>query len=169
MVKVVSKLRLLHAADGLATAELGNHCLILWRKPVNGARFRVQREALELVTSRHPEGIGVLCVIEPVTESPSEELRSEASRLLAALAPRILRMAYVVEGEGFRAAIIRGVLSSIELLRGTRAFPSRYFAEPSAASRWLSAGAAELCQELEAAVSDMREQLNRADGQSKPR
>jgi hypothetical protein len=166
VAKVLPKLRLLHAGDGLATAELGSYCLILWREPVNHARFLVQREALELVTSRHADGIGILCVIEPVTESPSEELRTEASRLLAALSSRIRNMAYVVEGDGFRAAIIRGVLSSIELLRGKRAFPSRYFAETSAASRWLCAGAAQLHDELVSGVSELREQLDRVDGQA---
>lgn len=156
--------RVLCLVDGLVTAEVGSCCVLLWRAEVNDPRFQIQREALEHVTSRYPGQASVLCIIEPASEPPSQELREAASQLLTDLGSKIRCIAYVVEGSGFRAAMIRGVLSSVELLRRGKQFPSRYFANVAHASAWLSVETGMRSADLVESSAYMRRRLDSISG-----
>lgn len=159
------RLRVLCLVEGLATAEVGSTCILLWRGLVTEARFQIQREAMEHVISKNPGHAGIMCIIEPTSEPPSQELREAASKLLSELGPRIRCVAYVVEGSGFRAAMIRGVLSSIELLKRGKAFPSRYFATVGHAAAWIGVETASKSLALAEGAEQLRERMDALDAQ----
>jgi hypothetical protein len=131
-----SAMKVLCLVDGLATAEVDRTCVLLWRKVVTESRFQIQREAIEYVAEHYPGEASILCVIEPTSEPPPQALREAASALLTRLAPQLRCVAYVIEGSGFRAATIRGVLSGIERLR-PNAYSTRYFANVGQAAAWI--------------------------------
>jgi hypothetical protein len=149
--------------EGLATAEVGRTCILLWRGVVNESRFRLQRDAIEQVAHRYPGDAAILCIIEPTSEPPPQALREAASALLNQLAPRLRCVAYVIEGTGFRAATIRGVLSGIELVRRS-AYPARYFASVADAAVWITMETGRPRAELTESAHRLREQLNVVDG-----
>lgn len=158
-----SALQVLSVVDGFATAEIGRTCILLWRGVVDEARFRLQRQAMEQVAGRYAGDAVILCIIEPTSEPPPQALREAASTLLNQLAPKLRCVAYVIEGTGFRAAMIRGVLSGIELVRRS-AYPARYFATVAEASAWIAVETGRRSTELADASFELREQLNALDG-----
>jgi hypothetical protein len=105
------------------------------------AAKRNNTKEIEHVAERYPGEASILCVIEPTSEPPPQELREAAAALLTRLGPQLRCVAFVIEGSGFRAAMIRGVLSGIEFLRRST-YPTRYFAEVGRAAAWV---ASEMC------------------------
>lgn len=150
--------------EGLATAEVGRTCVLLWRGVVTDSRFQIQREALEHVANRYPGEASVMCIIEPTSEPPPQALREAASALLNTLAPKLRCVAYVIEGSGFRAAMIRGVLSGIELVR-RKSYPARYFATPGQAAVWIGVETGRKSLELSESCQRLRNRMDALDEQ----
>lgn len=161
-------MKVLCLVDGLATAEVGRTCVLLWRGVVNASRFQFQREAVEYVTSRHPGEAALLCIVEPTSEPPPQELRQAASELLSELGPKLRCVAYVIEGTGFRAAMIRGVLSGIELMRRS-SYPARYFAHASHAAAWIAVATGSSSLQLTESAHQLRERLDELNEREAPR
>lgn len=150
---------MLYCGQALATGRVRACCVLLWRGAVDEASFARQREALQFVTQAYAGEASVLCIIEATSEPPSQEMRQRASRLLEELGASIRCIAYVIEGSGFRAAIIRGVLSSIEMLKRDKVFPSRYFGSVPEAAAWL-ASADDQRVEIAEAATHLRNRLD---------
>jgi len=95
----------------------------------------------------------VLVVVAANTPSPDSALRAELARLVKKYEPAYECSAYVVEGEGFQAAAIRGLVTGVMLLARSAA-PTKVFASVSDAARWfaprIGADAAALDAELSA-------------------
>lgn len=160
--------KVLCLVDGLATAEAARTCVLLWRKSVNETRFQIQREAIEHVATHYPGEAAILCVIEPTSEPPPQELREAAAQLLTRLGPQLRCVAFVIEGSGFRAAMIRGVLSGIEFLRRST-YPTRYFAEVGRAAAWVASETGRQTMVLADAAQRLRERMNALDDGDAPR
>jgi hypothetical protein len=160
--------KVLCLVDGLATAEAGRTCVLRWRKSVNETRFQLQREAIEHVAARYPGEAGILCIIEPTSEPPPQELREAAASLLTRLGPQLRAVAFVVEGSGFRAAMIRGVLSGIELLRRST-YPTRYFADVGRAAAWVASETGGQSLLLADTAHRLRERMDAIDEAEAPR
>lgn len=154
-------MRMVTVVDGLATAEVDNTSVLLWRGPVNAERFSLQRASIERVVRAHPGQAAVLCIIEPGSPPPSQELREAASAMLTQLAPKLRCVAYVIEGSGFRAAAVRGVLCGIELIR-RNSYTARYFASVEQATTWLD-GEGRKGKPLREAANRLRERLDVLD------
>lgn len=161
-------MKVLCLVEGLATAEVGRTCVLLWRGVVNESRFQIQREAMEYVTERHPGEAAILCVIEPTSEPPPQALRQAASALLSELGPKLRCVAYVIEGSGFRAAMIRGVLSGIELVRRS-SYPARYFATVAQAAAWVAVTTNSGSLQLAEAAQQLRDRMDAQDEPLAPR
>jgi len=155
-------MRMATVVEGLATVEVGNTSVLIWRGPVNAERFSIQRESIERVAREYPGEAAVLCIIEPASEPPSQELREAASAMLTQLAPRLRCVAYVVEGTGFRAAAVRGVLCGIELIR-RNPYTARYFATVEQATTWMDSDLGRKGIPLREAAYRLRERLNDLD------
>ncbi|HEX6244130.1 MAG TPA: hypothetical protein VFZ61_24610 [Polyangiales bacterium] len=160
--------KVLCLVDGLATAEASRTCVLLWRKSVNETRFQIQREAIEYIVERYPGEASILCVIEPTSEPPPQALREAAAALLTKLGPQLRCVAFVIEGSGFRAAMIRGVLSGIEFLRRST-YPTRYFAEVGRAAAWVASETGGQSMLLADAAHRLRDRLTALDDVETPR
>lgn len=157
---VDDRVHVLSLVEGLATAEVGSCCVLLWRGAVTEARFQLQKEAMEHLTDAYPGEASILCVIEPASEPPNQELRHKASKLLTELGPKIRCVAFVVEGTGFRAAMIRGVLSSVELLKRDKSHATRYFGNVAHAATWIETQSRLAASEITSGTSYLRERLD---------
>ncbi|MDP9148775.1 MAG: hypothetical protein M3O36_02360 [Myxococcota bacterium] len=130
--------RVISCADGVALAEINHVCVAIWRGAVTTERFERQRAALSEVVNRKPKESGFLCVIESSSKPPNDELRRASSAMIASHGPRLACVAIVIEGTGFAAALIRGVLSGMVLILRNREVPISYFASVWPGARWMS-------------------------------
>jgi hypothetical protein len=89
----------------------------------------------------HPNGAGYLCIVEPTSEPPEEEIRRAAAEMVTSQGQRLKRLAVVIEGSGFRAAITRSVFSGIVRFVRTPS-PLRFFASAATATAWMAKGTA---------------------------
>jgi hypothetical protein len=122
-----TRMQVLHVGDGLATGAIDNVLVLVWRGPVNAERFRLKREALRAMARKHRGQTAIVCVVEPSSDPPSEELKAATRDLLVEHEQDLLSVSYVIEGDGFRAAMIRAGLSTVQLLLGRRRFTTRFF------------------------------------------
>jgi len=132
-----SPVRVVRGGDGLAIGEVSNVCIAVWRAEVSRARFDVQREGLAEVVSRHPEHVGFLCVIEPTSAPPDDELRRAIADMVRVNQPHLRCIACVVEGTGVRNAVARSTLTAMALLVGRRVVPFSVFGTVSASATWM--------------------------------
>ncbi len=128
--------QILSAHDGLVMAQVGNVCVALWRKKPTVERFRIQKRYLDDAVRARPGEVAFLCIVEPGTEPPDEDVRKASSEMVSAHGTNLRCMALVIEGTGFRAAITRSVLSGIVLLVRSPA-PVKYFDTPTSAAEWM--------------------------------
>jgi hypothetical protein len=129
--------RLMHAADGIALAEVSNVFVAIWRAPASRALFDWQRFCMAECVQRHPKGTAFLCVIEPTSKPPDDELRRASAEMIGEHQDRLRCVGVVIEGEGFRAAITRGVLSGMVLLLPNRKVPVSYLSSVAEAAGWM--------------------------------
>jgi hypothetical protein len=129
--------RVWHAADGLALADIDNVFVAIWRASATRARFDWQRHCMGESVHRHPSGTAFLCVIEPTSRPPDDELRRASADMIAEHESSLRCVGVVIEGEGFRAAVTRGVLSGMVLLLPNRKVPVSYASTVGEATNWI--------------------------------
>jgi hypothetical protein len=134
--EVELKARLLKKGDGIVVAEFGDVCLAVWRRDSTLHRFNVQRAGLDAVVERNPDGVVFFCVVEPTSGPPNEDVRKASSRLFDSHGSKLRAIAMVIEGTGFRSALVRSVASGIVMLMGSRTTPISYFATIEAGAQW---------------------------------
>lgn len=133
----VPGLNVLGNSDGILVAEWENICIAIWRKDSTMTRFNVQKAGLVEVCRNHPGKTGFLCVVEPTSGVPGDDVRKASGVLFQSLAADLRGIAMIIEGTGFRSAIVRSVASGIVLLMGKRETPISYFAHVDEGSSWL--------------------------------
>jgi hypothetical protein len=113
----------------------------------------------ERICERYPGGLCSLTIIPAGSRAgiPNAEFRAAAARMTEEWEPRFLGVARVIEADGFAGSAIRGVVTGIDLVSGTRA-PTGVFRARAEAGRWLCErprqpadvrdGADELCRAL---------------------
>lgn len=124
--------------DGIVVAGVGSVCVCVWRKDSILSRFHVQREALIQFVRRHKGTAGFLCVVEQSSGVPGEDVRKATTAMFEVLGKDLRATAMVIEGSGFRSAIVRSVASGIVMLMGKRESPISYFGDIDSASAWLA-------------------------------
>jgi hypothetical protein len=132
-----SQTPVLDCADGLVMAEIGALCVAIWRGDASIPRFERQRVALAQVVARHPEGIGLLCVIEPASAAPDDQLRRASVDMVVAHGERIKCVACVIEGKGFRAGLNRGILMGMSLFLPHPKLTYSFFSTVRSAVDWM--------------------------------
>jgi len=130
--------QIFHVGDGVAVAQYGRLCVVIWRDAVTRPRFERQRAGLAAVVRNQPDGAGFLCVIEPSSKPPDEELRRASTEMIASHGEHLKCTAVVVQGEGFKAAITRSVLSGMTLLF-SRKVETKFCSNTPAALKWMRA------------------------------
>jgi hypothetical protein len=139
MISTSSATRVASCSDGLALAEICRSCIVIWRANVTRERFERQRSALEEIAARYGSSAGFLCVIEPTAPSPppSDELRRASADMIASYRDGLGCVAVVIEGEGFRAALTRGILQGMKVLLPKRVAPIAFFSSVRKAVAWM--------------------------------
>lgn len=112
-------------------------CLAIWRKKPTRDLFEVQRFELSSTVASNPGNVAFLCVVEPKADAPDQEVRDASSAMITSHGKKLAACACVIEGDGFRAAITRTVLSGIALVTRSPS-PTRFFEGVPDASHWLN-------------------------------
>jgi hypothetical protein len=129
--------RIVSKGDGVVLAELGPVCIAFWRKDSTMERFAVQRAALTQLVRRVPGKAGFFCVVEESSGAPEEDVRRASSKMFESLGSDLCAIAMVIEGSGFRSALVRSVASGIVMLMPKRTTPISYFSDIGAGATWL--------------------------------
>ena len=97
------------------------------------------RSSVALLTrlSRAHGEIGLLAILAEGCALPDEAVRATLAEGLVRVEGCIAGVANVVEGQGFRAAALRGALTSLALLVGAR-YPQKVFGDVTAAAAFLT-------------------------------
>lgn len=132
-------LRIQSCNSVVAVAEQGPVCITLWRGAVTSEPFELQRAGLASVAERYPGGVAFLCVVEASARAPDDALRRASSQMVQAHRGKLRCVACVVEGNGFKAATNRGVLSGMALLLDKERFSQiGVFATVDQAAPWMA-------------------------------
>ncbi len=118
-------------------ATVGPICVALWQTKPTRALFEVQRSQLHAAVTRAPGQVAFLCVVEATAEPPDDAERAASAAMITSQGARLLGVACVIEGSGFRAAITRTVLSGMVLMIRTPA-PIKLFDGVRVASPFLA-------------------------------
>jgi hypothetical protein len=116
---------------------VGSVCVAVWRKDSTRTRFALQKAGLDAVVQKCPAGVGFFCVVEPTSGPPNEDVRKASSKLFESHGRNIRAIAMIIEGTGFRSALVRSVASGIVMLMGSRTTPISYFATIEAGTKWM--------------------------------
>lgn len=144
------------AVEGLAVAVWLCHTNVEDLQELGRAVRRAQRAPNELVR--------LIQVVPQTALSPDARIRSEVARMLRGLQGIVSHSAIVFEGHGFRAAMVRSVVTSITSLSNP-GFPHRVFAKLPQAAAWMCDGSASLgARQLEEVVQHVRNSVVRTDG-----
>ena len=129
--------RFMASTPAIGTVEIGPIFVALWRGAVIRESFDVQSAGLTEVVRAHPAGAAFLCVIEVTSKAPNDELRRASIEMVEAHGPRLRCLAVVIEGEGFRAAVNRGVITGLILFARHIHCPVSVFSDVRDAAAWM--------------------------------
>lgn len=144
-------LRVLHRGSHLVLGEVDAMYIAIWRRKPNFLNFRLQREHLARIVRQYPGRATLLCIVEAGSEPPDEPVRKASSAMIAEHGSELRRVACIIEGDDFRAAITRSVLSGMNLLLRS-ATKIKFFRSAPEGIEWLcsDAGATEVRHALSA-------------------
>lgn len=134
------RLQVTRRDDKLVMASFGHVCVALWNCKPTLSLFEEQRSALAACARRHPRQTLFLCVVSVNSDPPDAPVREASSKMVRDHAQDLLGCACVIEGSGFRAAVVRSVLTGMNLLVRAQV-PSAFFQDTSGAVEWLSSRA----------------------------
>jgi hypothetical protein len=123
-------------ATGYALATCGHAFVSVWAQPSTLDSLSALQQVEDALALDAPDGIVVLTVITGDAFSIGGPERVEAQRLARRFDKITRAEAYVIEGEGFRAAAMRAVLAGVQLLARI-SHPTRVFADVPSAVEWL--------------------------------
>lgn len=127
---------LIDVRDGVALGQLGPLCIALWREEVTRPRFDRQATALAAVVAAHRGNAGFMCIVEPESKPPNDELRRASARMIDAHGADLAFVAAVIEGSGFQASITRSVLTAMSLFLPRNKTKIGYFSNAMDAALW---------------------------------
>jgi len=141
---------------GFRLGELGPVAISVWDAEPKLEHATRSVTLLRKVARSH-DGIVLLAVLASDCALPNEAVRSALARGLTEIGGNVAAVANVVEGGGFRAAALRGVVTSLALVMRPR-YPQRVFESVPPACAFLGAHlpTPEVGRALVAAVSQLR-------------
>ena|SRR5258706_8711818 len=142
----------------------------IWRVNTTIEGVRVLKAGFAKFAAEHPGGVGLLTIVEPRAPLPPSDARDALAAYLAEAAASIKYSAVVFEGDGFRAAAVRGVVTGLTLL-ARPPYPHKVFANVQQAVGWFSANFMDGNKpvvgtvEMVAAINELRKRI----GSGQPR
>lgn len=109
------KLENVTRTQGFASGSFGPLAISIWDAPPRQVDARTAAELLSTLAKREPRML-VLAVLGPDTPPPESAVRDTLARKLADVGAKVRGVANVVEGQGFRSATMRAVLTGMALV-----------------------------------------------------
>ncbi|HEV8551617.1 MAG TPA: hypothetical protein VGQ57_21360 [Polyangiaceae bacterium] len=155
---MTSNVEVLESDPDHVKGVLFNLVLLVWRRRTLLGSYRAAIELVRRVGLQHPEGVGVLQVVEVDAVPPDGEVRKAFGEMM--LVPAIRHFSVTHEASGFRAASLRAIVSGAHAL-ARPAFAHSVQSSVAAAARWASAqnralGAPDDAAAIERAVQELR-------------
>lgn len=121
-----------HADHDHVVGTWRNVFVCVWRHETHAAAVRNLKPVIEALKAENPRGIAMLTVLESGAAMPTAEARKELPTLFQDVAKGIACSGLVFEGEGFRAAAIRALTTTFNLV-AAQPFPHKVFSGISGA------------------------------------
>jgi hypothetical protein len=116
-----------------------NVVVLVWKEPPVIEGVRACAQAMDTIATERPETkIGFMTHVEPKAQegAPSAPVRHGLTQLLNEHKDRIRASVIVYEGNGFKATIVRSVVTAIQTASSLR-FPARVVSDRGTGARWL--------------------------------
>jgi hypothetical protein len=153
-----------HCSPDYVVASWDSLVAVFWLRATPLGAAQVVADEMDRAALAHGGGIGLLSVVATTAPPPSREAREEIVRALQRRASSLRYSGVVLEGVGFRAAMVRAVVGGIMQL-GRFPFPHRVLSWDQVPPRMAGALAPEPEQARWAsALSDTIEAIRRALG-----
>ena len=114
---------------------------VIWRHETTMAGVLALRSTFSAFVATNP-AVRLLTIVEARAPLPTAQVRQGLADFLGQQGAHIKRSAVVFEGEGFRAAAVRGVVTGLTML-ARPPYPHKIFGKLSDASVWLSSDSAD--------------------------
>ena len=140
-----------------------NFLILIWRNETTEEGVNDFRNTLQRLTTTNRDGLGLLTIIEPNAPPPASKVRDELARVLGQFGKLIKYSAVAFEGSGFRAAMVRGVVTGLTML-ARMPYPHKVFPGVDQSAEWLipnlrNLGWRESVGDLTGAVADLRKRI----------
>jgi hypothetical protein len=112
--------------------------VIVWRRETTMSAVDDLQRNLVKFAAENPKA-GILTIVERNAPLPPSLVRQRLAEILTSVGSSIQRSAVVFEGEGFRAAAVRGVVTGLTML-ARPPYPHKVFATVDEAFGWLATG-----------------------------
>lgn len=112
---------------------------VVWKRATTLAGIEKLSSVYKEQAVRYPDGIYLLTIVEPTAPLPPPEAREALAIFLRSGGGRTRLSAVVHEGNGFRAAAVRSVVTGLAMLVRLP-YPHEIFATVDQAARWLANG-----------------------------
>jgi hypothetical protein len=155
-----ARANIMYRGDGLIMAERRGICIAVWRRKPNRELFEAEKKCLEEVVAKNIGKSAFVCVVEPTSEPPDDDIRKASSSMITSHEKNLKCVALVIEGTGFRNAITRTVMSGIVMLIRTPA-PIKFFDTPKSASVWVGAQLPHARDQLIEVIEGVRAELDK--------
>jgi hypothetical protein len=157
----------IHSADRThVLATWRGHVVALWDGAPQLPAVQRFAELLAKQVDARPGGVVYLAQLPATLALPDSQVREAFAKAGRAVSGRIAGIAVTVEGDGFRAAAVRAMVTGIGMMVGGR-LPLRCFRSLAEAAAWgsvrLAASSAPLgsADEVESAFATLRSQLGK--------
>jgi hypothetical protein len=104
--------------------QCGNLFMMVWRGATTDEALDAVHASMTAMVAIHPEGIGIVSIIERGAPPPSTEHRARVREVQERMASRLRCLVVLVEGMGFWASAVLGAATAIVSARRTR-FPQK--------------------------------------------
>lgn len=93
--------------------ELDNCLLTVWHERPTVPSVTEVLVDLRALCARCPDGAGVVQIVEPASKSPDEHVMKASAEGLRQVGPNLKALGFVFEGDQFRVAVNRAVLTTL--------------------------------------------------------
>ena len=109
--------KLIDIDDHHAKATAFDMILIVWKKETQASAYQRLITLVTEMGARHPEGIGVLQVVETSAAPPNEAARKVFQDALDVCDKYVKHHSVVHDGTGFKAASVRAIMMGVYMVR----------------------------------------------------
>jgi hypothetical protein len=126
------------ASPDQIVATWKNVVLLIWRQETTVEGVRAAKATYDELSASCPGGVILATVVEWNAPAPPVDARKELARFLSGCSGRMILSAVVHEGAGFRAAMVRSVVTGLALV-AKLPYPHKVFVTVADAEGWFRA------------------------------